>query len=299
LLLLFVSKHNASRGEFGMWQTKTAARLASAIAIGFLPAFSMAQNVSTSAPLATDSAGRGGAIAVSSVFRVICPEQNSYGTGFLHKSHFVITAAHVVDNCTKIVIALPDNKTSVSASVTKMDERLDLAIIEPTTPLPGTPLRISSLQTLSTGQQIAIWGFPVGYIGVPPMVSVGYFSGADAVKTKAGEMVGQMVVNAAVNHGDSGAPVVLVETGEVIGVADNKIVPLSDIALSALAALTQQQSGFIYPARLPDGTTKNFSEGQVVAMVLEELRQQVQLVVGHAVWAGDLRAFLQTNNIDP
>jgi S1-C subfamily serine protease len=282
-----------------MWQTKAAARLASAIAVGFLPAFSLAQNVPTSAPLATDSAGRVGMIAVSSVFRVICPEQNSYGTGFLHKSGLVITAAHVIDNCSKIVIALPDNKTITAVSVVKMDERLDLAIIEPATPLAGTPLTISSSQTLGAGQQIAIWGFPAGYIGVLPMVSVGYFSGADAVKIKTGELVGQMVVNAAINHGDSGAPVVLIETGEVIGVADNKIVPLSDTALSALTALTQQQAGFVYTSKLPDGTTKTFSEGQVVAMVLEELRQQVQLVVGHAVWGGDLRAFLQANNIAP
>ena len=282
-----------------MWQAKAAVRLASAMAVGFLPAFSLAQNMPTSAPLSTDSAGREGIAAVSSVFRVICPEQHTYGTGFLHKSRLVITAAHVVDNCSKIVIALPDNKTLVPANVTKTDERLDLAIIQPSTPLTGNPLSISSVQTLGTGQQISIWGFPVDYLGIPPMVSVGYISGVDAVKIKTGEMIGQMVVNAAVNHGDSGAPVVLAETGEVVGVADNKIVPLSDIAVSALAALTQQQSGFVYTAKLPDGTTKSFSEGQVVAMVLEELRQQVQLVVGHAILVGDLRAFLQANNIEP
>lgn len=70
-------------------------------------------------------------------------------------------------------------------------------------------------------------------------------------------------------------------------------------ARAAVEALQAQNSGFMYPAQLPDGTTKTFSEAQVVAMVLEELRQQVQLVVGHAVWLGDLRKFLQANKVEP
>ena len=91
----------------------------------------------------------------------------------------------------------------------------------------------------------------------------------------------------------------LVETGEVIGVADNKVTPLSDTAMLALAALQTQKAGFQYSATKPDGTTETFSEGQVVAMVLEELRQQVQLVIGHAIILGDLRAFLKENHIEP
>ena len=34
-------------------------------------------------------------------------------------------------------------------------------------------------------------------------------------------------------------------------------------------------------------------------MVLEDLRQQVQLVIGHAVMIGDVRAFLTKSGIDP
>ena len=131
------------------------------------------------------------------------------------------------------------------------------------------------------------------------MLSVGYLSGKDTVLTKSNKWNPQWVVNAAINHGNSGGPVVLVETGEVIGVADSKIAPLSDTALSALAALQTQKSGFMYTAKKSDGTTQTFSEGQVIATVLEELRQQVQLVIGHAVILGDLRSFLKESNIDP
>jgi hypothetical protein len=131
------------------------------------------------------------------------------------------------------------------------------------------------------------------------MLSVGYLSGIDGVPAKSGKIVPQFVLNAAVNHGDSGGPVVLVETGEVIGIADNKIAPLSSTTLSALTALEKQGSGFVYSATLPDGTKRNFSEGQVIAMVLEDLRQQVQLVIGHAVMIGDMRAFLTKSGIVP
>ena len=60
----------------------------------------LAQNrIPTAAPMTTDLAGRSGAVAVQSLFRVLCPTKSKGGTGFLHKSGKVITAAHVVDGC--------------------------------------------------------------------------------------------------------------------------------------------------------------------------------------------------------
>ena len=59
-------------------------------------------------------------------------------------------------------------------------------------------------------------------------------------------MIRQWVVNAAFNRGNSGGPVVLIETGEVIGVVSSKLAPISPTAKSALDALEQQKSGFTY-----------------------------------------------------
>jgi hypothetical protein len=74
-------------------------------------------------------------------------------------------------------------------------------------------------------------------------------------------------------------------------VVASKLAPISSTAASALEALKGQQSGFIYSATRPDGSKFNISEGQVVELVLEELRNQVQLVIGMAVPADDLRKF--------
>jgi len=221
-----------------------------------------------------------------------------FGTGFLHKSGDVVTAAHVVEGCTHPVIAMHDNSEN-AAIILRVDTEKDLALLKPARKIAADALHISTAENLAIGSEISFWGYPSGYRGIAPMLSVGYLSGVDGVQTKSNKLAAQWVINAALNHGNSGGPVVLVETGEIIGVADNKIAPLSDTALNALAALQAQPNGFMYTAKNPDGTTHNYSEGQVIALVLEDLRQQVQLVIGHAVILGDLRGFLKESNIDP
>ena len=225
-------------------------------------------------------------------------ETNTFGTGFLHKSGNVITAAHVVDGCSHPVIAMPDN-TTIDAQVVRTDSEMDLALLKPAKKIEAKALLISATENVNVGSEISLWGFPSGYIVVSPILSVGYLSGIDGVLTKSKKLRAQWIINAAINHGNSGGPVVLVETGEVIGIADNKVAPLSDTAISALSALQAEHSGFMYTAKKADGTTQNLSEGQVIAMVLEELRQQIQLVIGHAVILGDIRSFLKESGIDP
>jgi hypothetical protein len=55
----------------------------------------------------------------------------------------------------------------------------------------------------------------------------------------------------------------------------------------------------MYTVTLPDGTHKEISEAQLVGQVLDELRRQVQLVIGYAVTTGNLKDFLKLNGIEP
>ena len=48
-----------------------------------------------------------------------------------------------------------------------------------------------------------------------------------------------------------------------------------------------------------NGQTKNVSEAQIVAEILQFLRGQTQLVVGHAVILDDLKAFLSSQGLTP
>lgn len=257
-------------------------------------------NVPVAAPIDTDSAGKGGEIAQSSVVRVICPKDNSSGTGFLHKSGRIISAHHVVSGCSEILVMDP-KATTMKASLLAGNMDLDLAILSIESGIKAKALPISTRdgKQLAVGTQVSTWGFPGGYAGFSPILSVGYLSGLQAVKTKSGRIVTQWIVNAAFNRGNSGGPVIHIETGEVIGVVSSKLAPISQTAATALEVLSKQKSGFMYDATLPDGSKTSFSEGQVVAMVLDELRKQVQLVIGQAVLLEDLRNFLKENKIDP
>jgi S1-C subfamily serine protease len=255
-------------------------------------------NVPVAAPIDTDSAGRGGDVAIQSVFRVICQATNSQGTGFLHKSGNIITAEHVVRGCAQPTIFLASGSMIFCNTLASDNER-DISVLKPAVTITGTPLSISSREDFTVGTQVSTWGFPGGYFGVSPMLSVGYLSGIDGIRTASGTVIRQWVVNAAFNSGNSGGPLLHIETGEVIGVVSSKLAPITQETAAILTALETQNSGFTYNATLPNGTTTTFTEGQLIGKVLNELRRQVQLVIGKAVLTGDLRNFLISQKIDP
>lgn len=250
------------------------------------------------APLNSDSSGQTGAIAAQSVFRIICQSTNSAGTGFLHMSGKVLTAEHVIRGCLN-PIALLSNTTQIPLKVIATDQDKDIALLELATPLAAPAFPISDLSNFTIGTQVVTWGYPNGYNAYPPMLSVGYLSGSQGVKADSGDIVGRFVVNAAFNSGNSGGPLIHVETGKVIGIVSSKLAPVSEETLSALKALQSQQSGFAYTAKRPDGSTFNVSEGQVIAGVLDDLRKQIQLVIGMATPIDDIKAFLNANKIIP
>jgi S1-C subfamily serine protease len=167
----------------------------------------VSNNIPVAAPIDTDSAGKGGDIAQVSVVRVICPKDNSSGTGFLHKSGHIITAHHVIAGCSDILLV--DSKAvQTKASLLAGNQDLDLAILSTETPIKEKALPISARdgKQLAVGTQVSTWGFPGGYLGLVPILSVGYLSGQQAFKTKSGRIVKQWIVNAAFNRGNSGGP---------------------------------------------------------------------------------------------
>lgn len=249
------------------------------------------------APIDSDSAGRGGAVATQACMRVICHTTNSVGTGFLHKSGRVITAEHVVRGCTAPELLLA-NLTTVKAKVVAVDNVLDLAILEPEISISAPSMTLSGGSNFAVGAHVSTWGYPGGYQGAAPMLSAGYLAAMDA-HLIAGRQISKWVVNAAFNSGNSGGPLLLIETGEVIGVVSSKLAPISAAAQQALAVLESNTSGICFEQRLSDGSTRTLVESQIVAMIMNELRGQVQLVIGYAVLLDDLRGFLTSNGIAP
>ena len=250
--------------------------------------------IQVSAPLATDSAGRMSAIATQSVFKLIIAKKNRTGTGFLHDSGNVLTAAHVIEGANpEDVVILMQNGKKIAVEKIVADSDVDIALLTPKQNIKAKALPLATAKQFSAGIQVSTWGFPTGYNGMQPMLSVGYLSGKDAIRSLSGKIVGRFVVNAAFNAGNSGGPLIDIESGSVIGIVATKLAPIPSNIESALRALKNDESISAFSITKPDGTTERISNSQVLEKVLQYLRSQTQLVIGHAVLIGDIKTFLK------
>jgi S1-C subfamily serine protease len=249
--------------------------------------------------------------AIPAVVRVLCVQPAgtaAIGTGWFHASGKVVTAAHVVEGCSppgqvKLgVIARPQgtvtmNTVDVTASASDRELDLTLLTVQGVT-VPG--LNVGVRKNLDWGDVVVTWGYPGGYPGIVPLLTVGHIAGqAPANGLEGTKPRVRLWVNAAFNRGNSGGPLIDAETGTVIGVIHAKLAEPNPTAESAWQALKNQRSGFVYNAKDANGKEVTFSEAQVTAMFLEHLRNQVQLVIGMSVTTADLRAFLEKNGITP
>lgn len=104
----------------------------------------------------------------------------------------------------------------------RRNDLLDLAILSMGKPLEGPrPLPLSMATNFQLGSRVSTWGFPLGYDGSVPLLSVGHLAGVDQKKY----CPPQWIINGAFNAGNSGGPVLSIEDGSVIGVVSSKLTP--------------------------------------------------------------------------
>ena len=83
----------------------------------------------------------------------------------------------------------------------------------------------------------------------------------------------------------------------VRGVAVSKHAPISRSLQSAIDALANNTSGIVFTATDGQGNTKTFVESQLVADILKYFRSMTQVVIGEAITAHDVAAFLSANKL--
>jgi S1-C subfamily serine protease len=274
--------------------------LVSSVSVSSLSTYAASNQIPTAAPMTTDLVGGSGATAFPSVFRVLCPAKQSSGTGFLHKSGKIITVFHVVSGCSaQDIVLLGVLGQSIKVNNVVVDAVIDLALLTSAQDIKAPTLTISESDRHIIGSQVSTWGYPAGYTGLAPLLSSGYLSGTDNVPGPSGKPVTRIVVNAAFNSGNSGGPLVEIDSNRVIGVVASKLAPLPAYIEKALKALKEAKYGLMFTKTKEDGTKEEVSEVQVTEEILQYLRSQTQLVIGHAVLVRDLRSFLKANSIDP
>ena len=179
-----------------------------------------------------------------------------------------------------------------------MDPTRDLAALVPTHALQGG-LLIRREAGICVGSRVATWGFPLGYNGPSPLLSVGYLAGfADSPPyEQRADIVKHLVVNGAFNPGNSGGPLILFGDKAVVGVVVSKHAPMSGFVRSAIDELGKTRSGVVFNYVDDTGQSQHMVEAQVVAEVLKHFRDLTQVMIGEAIASSELMAFLRTNGL--
>jgi serine protease Do len=140
--------------------------------------------------------------------------ERSLGSGVIvDKKGFILTNDHVIDQATKIQVALDGDSTKYSGRVVGFDKDTDLAVIKIEA---GHELPVAKLGN-SDGAQVGDWVLAFGSpFGLNSTVTAGIISAKD--RSNVGHQFQRFIqTDAAINPGNSGGPLVNM-SGEIIGI---------------------------------------------------------------------------------
>ncbi|HVW17051.1 MAG TPA: S1C family serine protease [Solirubrobacteraceae bacterium] len=161
-----------------------------------------------------------------------CTEQDT-GTGFLISPHLVATVDHVVSGASTIRL-IQHGKTAGHGTVIGEDAARDVALVRSSKPLSGHLFTFAAGHP-ALGESVAALGFP---FGLPLSVSEGAVSGTRRTIPIDGVQRHQLIqTDAAVNPGNSGGPLLSLDTGEVVGLVDIGTTQANGIAFAVSGAV--------------------------------------------------------------
>lgn len=169
------------------------------------------------------------------------------GSGFIISGGRVITNHHVIDRTTDITVEVYDGRI-ISAEVLGSDETVDLAVLKLKEPLDTstlTPALLGDSSTLEVGTIVAAVG---NAMNLGTSMTVGIVSALGRVNQQ--YAVDLIQIDAAINHGNSGGPLVNLD-GEVVGVNS-----------AILAGYTVTGIGFAIPIKYVKDVLDQLSQGK-------------------------------------
>ncbi len=140
--------------------------------------------------------------------------ERSLGSGVIvDKKGFILTNDHVIDQATKIQVALDGDSTKYNARVIGFDKDTDLAVVKIDADHDLTVAKLGN----SDGVQVGDWVLAIGSpFGLNSTVTAGIISAKD--RSNVGHQFQRFIqTDAAINPGNSGGPLVNM-AGEVIGI---------------------------------------------------------------------------------
>jgi len=152
-------------------------------------------------------------------------DNGGLGTGVVvNDSGAILTALHVVTNSTEIDITFADGTQSLAVVVSSQPQN-DIAVLQPNQPPSQiVPATLGNAGALRVGDEAYVVGNPLGLYS---SMSAGVISGLERDFTPPGtdqELKGLIQIDAAVNPGNSGGPL-LNRAGQVVGIVTALINP--------------------------------------------------------------------------
>ncbi len=146
--------------------------------------------------------------------------QKAEGTGFVIDSKGdIMTAEHVVDGATAIKVTFWDGSTA-PAKLVGTDRSTDTGVIHVDVPASKLhPLTLGNSSAVQPGETVAAIGSP---FGLTETMTTGIVSAVNRTITAPNNfsIAGSIQTDAAINHGNSGGPLIDVATNSVIGIND-------------------------------------------------------------------------------
>jgi serine protease Do len=186
------------------------------------PAATPTPSTSTSAPpavppRATLSTAELVELVQGSVVRVAIP--SGVGSGFVvDPDGYIVTNHHVVENGLNNVLVTLDDGSTHSATVVGTDRSSDLAVLKIEAGRSLPPLELAELTNVVVGEDVVAIGYALDLTqgSGPPSVTRGIVSAKNRQIDPRG-ILGAVQTDAAINHGNSGGPLLNYE-GKVVGV---------------------------------------------------------------------------------
>jgi putative serine protease PepD len=176
---------------------------------------SIASIVDGALPSVVEVKVEGRAESESSPFTIPTPRVQGLGSGWVFDdAGHVVTNEHVVSGADEVTVVFQDG-TEVPARVVGTDPSTDVAVLELQREHGSSPLPLGSTSSLQLGDTVIAIGSPLGLQGT---VTAGIVSGLgrDIQAPNNFTIDGAVQTDAALNHGNSGGPL-LDANGRVVG----------------------------------------------------------------------------------
>lgn len=146
--------------------------------------------------------------------------QSAEGTGFVYDTKGdIVTNQHVISGASRVKVKFSDGST-YSATVVGSDSATDIAVVHVNAPSSKlVPLTLADSSKVAVGDGVVAIGNPFGLDGT---VTSGIVSavGREISSPDDTPIAGAIQTDAAINHGNSGGPLIDVATNTVVGIND-------------------------------------------------------------------------------